>query len=310
MSFNVSDLTAYVDQNKLALIKKAVLGGRTINYIKVQPGIKSSAAINIINSDLVAQSGSCGWNADGTTILSQQDLSVTPLKVNESLCLTTLEEYWTQTLMNPGSYNTQLPFEQIFVEEKADKVSAMVDDILWKGNTASGSGNLALCDGIIRLCDVTFSGSVVDGNTANVTAITPSNIIAIVDGMAASVPTDIINMDDLVLFCGYDFYRTYSTALRNANYFAYNGAENQGQDFSQMVPGTNIRIVAVRGLNGTNKLVLSSSSVIYYGTDLLGDQENFELFYSADFDEVRFRVKFKMGVQFAFPEFVVYFKLN
>lgn len=309
MSFNVSDLTAYVDQNKLALIKKAVLGGRTIRYIKVQPGIKSSAAINIINSDLVLQSGACGWNSDGETILSQQNLSVCPLKVNESLCLNTLEEYWTQTLMNPGSYNEQLPFEQIFVEEKADKVSAMVDDILWKGDTDNGSGNLALCDGIIRLCDVTFSGDVVNGNVDAVTGITPSNIIAIVDGMAASVPTDIINMDDLILFCGYDFYRTYATALRNANYFAYTGAENQGEDFSQMIPGTNIRIVAVRGLNGTNKLVLSSASNIYYGTDLLSDQENFELFYSADFDEVRFRVKFKMGVQFAFPEFVVYFQL-
>lgn len=309
MSFNVSDLTAYVDQNKLALIKKAVLGGRTINYIKVQPGVKSTDAINIINSDLVAQAGSCGWDSDGETILSQQNLSVCPLKINESLCLNTLEQYWTQTLMNPGSYNTQLPFEQIFVEEKADKISAMVDDILWKGDTEEGAGNLALCDGIIRLCDVTFSGDVVNGNVDGVTAITPNNIIEIVDGIAASVPTNIINMDDLILFCGYDFYRTYATALRNANYFAYSGAENQGQDFSQMVPGTNIRIVAVRGLNGTNKLVLSSSSVIYYGTDLLNDQENFELFYSADFDEVRFRVKFKMGVQFAFPEYVVYFKL-
>ena len=39
------------------------------------------------------------------------------------------------------------------------------------------------------------------------------------------------------------------------------------------------------------------------------DSEEFRIFYSEDNDEVRFRAKWKMGVQFAFPEFVVFFTL-
>jgi hypothetical protein len=308
MSLNVNGLTAYVDENKMALIKKAVLGGRTLRFINVQPDIKSSATINILNSDLVAQAGACGWSEDGETILTQQTLSVCPLKVNEAICLDTLEQYYTQKMMRPGSYNEDIPFEEIFASEKADKINALIDDLIWKGNT-SLTGQTGLCDGFIKLADVTFSGSVVDGNVGSVTAVTAANIITIVDGMSSVVPTNILGMDDLHLFVGYDFYRTYALALRNANLFHYTGAENQGEDYSQMIPGTNIRIVAVRGLNGTNKAFLSSASNLYFGTDLLSDSEDFQIFYSADFDEVRFRAKWKQGVQFAFPDYVVYFSL-
>lgn len=311
MSLNVAGLTAYVDENKMALIKKAVLGGRTLRFITVQPDIKSSATINIINSDLVAQAGACGWSEDGETILSQQLLSVCPLRVNESICLDTLEQYYTQKLMQPGSYNETIPFEQIFASEKADKINALIDDLIWKGDTQNGTGNLALCDGFIYLAenDVNWTGTTVDGNVDNVTAITASNIVDIVDGASSVVPTDILGMNDLTLFCGYDFYRQYALALRNANLFHYTGAENQGEDFSQMIPGTNIKVVAVRGLNSTNKFFLTSASNLYFGTDLLSDAEDFSIFYSADYDEVRFRSKWKQGVQAAFPEFVVFFSL-
>lgn len=310
MSLNVAGLTAYVDENKMALIKKAVLGGRTLRYITVQPDIKSSATINIIDSDLVAQAGACGWNEAGETILTQQVLTVCPIRVNESICLDTLESYYTQKLMNPGSYNETIPFEQIYASEKADKINALIDDLIWKGNTSTGSGNLALCDGIIYQADFVWSASTVDGNVTNVTAITASNIIGLVDDMTAVVPTDILGLNDLYLFVGYDVYRTYALALRNANLFHYTGAENQGEDFSQMVPGTNVRVVAVRGLNGTNRMFLTNGSNLYFGTDLLSDAEEFKIFYDMNDDEVRFRAKWKQGVQAAFPEFIVNFKLN
>jgi hypothetical protein len=310
MALNVLGLTTYTDENKMALIKKMVLGGRTLRFINVQPDIKSSATINILNSDLVAQPGSCGFNDDGETILTQQTLSVCPLKVNESICLDTLEQYYTQKLMRPGSYNEQIPFEELFASEKADKINALIDDLIWKGDTSLPPTNqLSLCDGFGVLASVTFSGSVVQGNISSATAITASNIIGLIDDVSSVVPTNILGMDDLTLFVGYDTYRTYALALRNANLFHYTGAENQGEDYSQMIPGTNIRVVAVRGLNGTNEMFLSSASNLYFGTDLLSDAEEFKIFYSADFDEVRFRAKWKQGVQFAFPDYVVYFHL-
>jgi hypothetical protein len=45
------------------------------------------------------------------------------------------------------------------------------------------------------------------------------------------------------------------------------------------------------------------------GTDLLNDYESFQIFYFEAEDEVRFRSKFKIGAQIAFPQFIVNFKL-
>jgi len=309
MSLDVTGLSAYTDENKMDLIKKSVLEGRTLEFITVQPDIKSSATINILDSTLVGQAGSCGWNEDGTTALTQRTISVCPIKVNEAICLNTLEAYYTQKMMNPGSYNENIPFEQLFSEDKAAKISAMIEDIIWKGDIL-GSGNTALCDGFLKVIDA--EGTVVDGNVDAVpaaTGITAANVIDIIDGMVGVIPADIINAEDLVLFVGYDVYRTYAKALRDANLFHYTGAENQGQEFSQMVPGTNVKIVAVRGLNGTNRLILSRTANMYAGVDMLNDAEDFSIFYSKDNDEVRFLAKFKIGVQVAFPEFVVEFTL-
>lgn len=309
MSLNVSGLAVYTDENKLPLIKKSILGGRTLQFITVQPDIKSSAAINIIDSTLSLQAGGCGWNAAGTTALTQRNIDVCAVKINESICLDTLESYYTQVMMNPGSYNTEIPFEQIFAEEKADKIQALVDDYLWKGGSPS-FGSYSLCNGFIHLFENTAaSGSTVAGNTSSATAITAANIIGLVDNMSAVVPADIIDAEDLVLFMGYDTYRTWALALRNANLYHYTGAESQGDGFTQIIPGTNIKVVAVRGLNSTNRMYLSRGANMYFGTDLLNDFENFSIFYSEDNDEVRFRFKGKMGVQVAFPGFVVAFKL-
>jgi hypothetical protein len=309
MSLNVAGLTAYVDQERMALIKKMILSGRSVRYLTVQPDVKSAASINLLSSNLIAQAGGCGFTNTGTTILTQQTLNVCPLKVNESICLDTLEQYYTQAMMNPGSYNTEIPFEQIYAEEKVSQISSLIDDLIWKGDTVSGSGNLNLCDGLIKLANTTYSGSVVTGNVSSATAITAANIIQLVDDAVNVIPANIIDMDDLYLYCGYDFYRTYATALRNANLFAYTGAEDQGEQFSQMVPGTNVRLIAVKGLNGTNKFFISSKSNLYFGTDLLNDYENFELWYSLDNQEVRMASKWKQGVNAAFWDYVVYFKL-
>lgn len=309
MALDLSGLTAYTDEHKLDLIKKSILEGRTVSLITVQPDIKSSATINIFDTDLILQAGACGWGASGSTALTQRTLSVCSLKSNESICLDDLNAYYTQKMLNGGSYNEQIPFEQIYAEQKAEKLQAAIEDIVWKGDTIGGSGNLALCDGFIKLFADDSFASVVNGNPSGATAINAGNIIDLVDDMCAAVPTDIINSDDLHLFVGYDTYRLYAKALRDANLFHYTGAEDQGQEFSQMIPGTNIRVIAVRGLNGTNKMVLTRAANLYFGTDLLSDFEDFKIFFSEDNDEVRFRFKGKLGVQAAFLEFVVYFSL-
>ena len=310
MALNLTALTAYTNEFALDLIKEAVLKGRTTDLVTVQGGIKSAATINRLSTTLTAQAGACGWSATGSTILDQRTITVCDVKVNESICLNDLENYYTQVQMNPGSYNTTIPFEQLFSENKRDQIMALVEDLIWKGNTVSGSGNLALCNGLVALFDagITASNTAQYGTFSNTAAVKANEIVSKIDEMISKVNTNVIDVDDLHIFMSYSDYRIYAKELRDANLFHYTGAENQGQDFSQIHPGTNVRVIAVRGLNSANRWVLTPASNIYVGTDLLSDAEDFRVFYSQDFDEVRFLAKWKLGVQVAYLEHVVYYK--
>ena len=102
-----------------------------------------------------------------------------------------------------------------------------------------------------------------------------------------------------------DVFRTYTIALKNANLFHYNYDGKANGEFT--LPGTTIRVIATPGLNGTSKVYAMRLSNIFFGTDLLDEQERFEIFYAKEADQVRFIAEFKAGVNVAFPAEVVKF---
>jgi hypothetical protein len=169
--------------------------------------------------------------------------------------------------------------------------------MVWQGDTA-GAGNLALLDGLIKIIDA--EPTVVTGT---ILALDAANIIDAVDEMVQAIPSDAIEATDLHLFMGYDTYRIYAAALRDANLFHYDGKENG--DFSMFIPGTSVKAIAVSGLNGTSRIFLAEASNLYAGVDLLNDAEDFRIFYAEEADEVRFNQKFKLGFQVAFPARIV-----
>lgn len=306
MSLNLNALNVWTNEHAMDMIKEAVLKGRTTDLVTVQGGIKYAATINRLSTAITGQAGACGWNTAGTTTLDQRTITVCDIKINEAICLNDLENYYTSVMMNPGSYNTDIPFEQLFAENKRDQIMALVEDLIWKGDTAEGTGNLDLCDGLITLFTAGITASSSAYGTYSISGLA-GEIVDKVDAMIADLNVNVIDAEDLHLFMGYAEYRTYAKALRDANLFHYTGAENQGQDFSQIHPGTNVRVIAVRGLNNTNRFVLTPASNIYVGTDLLSDAEDFKIFYSQDNDEVRFLAKWKLGVQVAYLEHVVFY---
>ena len=70
-----------------------------------------------------------------------------------------------------------------------------------------------------------------------------------------------------------------------------------------------LTFVGLNGLNGTNRIFAAQTSNLFFGTDLLGEEDNYEIFYAKEAMEVRYNVAFKAGVQIAFPEEIVKFTL-
>ena len=312
MSFSVSSLTNYTKENEALLVSSSVLGAKTAALIKsagnVMVGVKSAETINIMDTDAFFQAGgTCGWNASGTTSFTQRTVTVGKIKVQESLCPKALEAKYLQKALPTGSQYDSIPFEQDYSDRKAKTIASQLETAIWQGDTASANGNLNKFDGLIKL--IGAASGVVDANVsgfisgAPLTAINASNVIALFDGVYRAIPAKVVAAEDMVIVCGMDTFRTYTIALKNANMFNY--AFDGKADSEFVLPGTSIKVVAVNGLNGTNDVYAMRLSNLFLGTDLLNEEEKFEIFFAKEADEVRFAAEFKMGVNIAFPDEIV-----
>ena len=312
MAFSVSTLANYTKENEALLVTSSVLGAKTASLIKsagnVMVGVKSAETINIMDTDAFFQAGgTCGWNASGTTSFTQRTVTVGKVKVQEALCPKTLEAKYLQKALPTGSMYDSIPFEQEYTDKKAKTIAAQLETAIWQGDSASANGNLNKFDGLIKL--IGAASGVVDANVSGfvsggpVASITASNVIALLDGVYKAIPAKVVAADDMTIFVGQDTFRTYTIALKNANMFNY--AFDGKADSEFVLPGTSIKVVAVQGLNGTNNIFALRLSNLFLGTDLLNEEEKFEIFFAKEADEVRFACEFKMGVNIAFPDEIV-----
>jgi hypothetical protein len=312
MAFSVGSLANYTKENEALLVTSSVLGAKTAALIKsagnVMVGVKSAETINIMDTDAFFQAGgTCGWNASGTTSFTQRTVTVGKIKVQESLCPKTLESKYLQKALPTGSQYDSIPFEQDFTDRKAKTIAAQLETAIWQGDTASANGNLNKFDGLIKL--IGAASGVVNANVsgfisgAPLTSITSANVISLFDGVYRAIPAKVVAAEDMVIVCGMDTFRTYTIALKNANMFNY--AFDGKADSEFVLPGTSIKVVALQGLNGTNDVYAMRLSNLFLGTDLLNEEEKFEIFFAKEADEVRFAAEFKMGVNIAFPDEIV-----
>jgi len=316
MAFNVSALADYTEQNEALLVTSSVLGAKTASLIKsagnVMVGVKSSETINIMDTDAFFQAGgTCGFNASGTTSFTQRTVTVGKIAVMEALCPADLEAKYLQKALPTGSMYDSVPFEQEFTEKKAKRIASQLEKAIWQGSTASADGNLNKFNGLIKLIADASASVAANASTyisgGPVASITSANVIDVFDAVYKAIPAQVVAEDDMVIFCGQDIFRTYTIALKNANQFHY--AVDVKADSEFILPGTSIKVIAVQGLNGTNKIYAMRLSNLFLGTDLLNEEERFEMFYAKEADVVRFVAKFKIGVNVAFPDEIAFFAL-
>jgi hypothetical protein len=87
--------------------------------------------------------------------------------------------------------------------------------------------------------------------------------------------------------------------LVDLNFFHYSPAQIATME-EIIVPGTDMRVVKVPGLNGLDNIYTGKASHFVFGTDLSSDFDNYDLWFSQDDDVIYIRSKFRAGVQVPF----------
>lgn len=107
----------------------------------------------------------------------------------------------------------------VLLEAIRDRVTMVfnydLDNLLWNGDTASGSAWLSPIDGLVKLIDA-------DGTVINVTpngVVTPANVIAILEAVVAAIPNTVYARgSEVKIVTTYAVARAYDEAARNLDY--------------------------------------------------------------------------------------------
>ncbi len=313
MAFQLPGLSNFVKTNEQMLLVESFISPKTASLMSKLPGVKSAIQIPNLDDQLIWQTGgTCGLiNASGDTTISARVLTVGKVKSEKSWCIADLEAKYTQLLLTPGSNYESLPggIDQAFMEHVMGNQGERIEYAIWQGDTTAWQDYLNKFDGLIKI--INAASGPVQANAAAyitpVTSITTTNIISVLQATYNAIPVQLLNKPDTRIFIGTDLSRMYQTALINANLFNYvPSADSLGEYF---LHGTNIKIVPVDGLNGTQKLYAARTSNLFLGFDGEGEDDQLKVWYSEDYDTVYMRMKFKMGVQIGLPTEVVKFTI-
>jgi hypothetical protein len=312
MAFDVTALTAYIEDQDFPLIAQMqAVGGLAESGVNIQTGIKESSHLQFLSTDVVFQADACSRTGADTTTFTQRTITVGAIQINEDLCIKDLNGYWTQTMVQMGARGEEVipgAIEAVWMEKKMNAVQNQLTISDFQGDTLSATNNLSYYDGLLKLVDA--DGTVVDGNTGAVTVatgITTSNVLDILDGMWESIPDNISEATDKVLYVPTSVYKKYVIALKNANLFHFNPEQNE-----ERLYGTDVRLVPTVGLPGTagnERMILMRASNCTIGMDGDSDEDNLDIWYSKDDRVNKMNITFKRGVQYAFGSEIVEFTL-
>ena len=300
MAINVQALPQYVEEHKLPLLRNAVLGARTAYHFNLMTGVKGATALNLLNTQVQFGDGStCGWNEAGSSTLSQRTLTPGYIKVNMSFCEKQLLKTWMNYEVRVAAGQKTLPFEEDFMAGVGEGIAQNLEVALWRGDKASSDANLNKFDGMIKIADAATLAE-------TVTFASGDTVTSIVAKIYNAIPTKAYNKGEVVVYMGADNYRKYIQELiANGNLVITNTVNDVAMPESVLIPGTNVRVIYVPGLDGTNRYFASYKDNFVYGVDMTGDEEKYDLWYSQDNREHRLAVEFVAGVQIAFPDMVV-----
>lgn len=289
---NVDAIVGYVDKQRVPLIGKSVLGAKAPQYFTLMTGVKGTTNLNILDADPALQCGNaCGFNSENDTTFSKREMEVIPFKVNMTFCDKNLLDTWANYEVKVAAGIKNLPFEEEWTSQIVAKVQDKLEKFIWTGGNYCAKGVL----GIEQILNS-------DGGH-KVTLKTGDSIYTKLVELYLALPEAVQAADDVITFVNYKSYNKLVQEILSASHYHLDVTNLED---GIVLPGTRVKVIPTQGIgSGTedNTLaVMGRASNFYFGTDMRGDSEVFDLWYSQDNREFRLAIEFTAGAQVAFPD--------
>lgn len=287
----VSSITGYVDNSRDELLTKAMLGGKSANLFRLMTDVKGKTNLHLLDVNPIFQAGDCSFQASGDTTFSNRELVPAFLKVNMEFCDKNLLGTYAEHQVRIAAGKETLPFEEKWLGSIAEAISDGVEKMLYQGDSANGNE----FDGLIK----TLSA---DTTVHDVAVGSGETAYAFLKAVAKEIPAEV---KAPVILVSIPLYREFMQDMVTANLYHYDPANGANE---YMLPGTDIKVIAVAGLNGTAEdyAIAADPANIVYGVDAEGDESEFDLWYSKDDRIWKLACQFNAGVQYAYGSEIVF----
>ena len=277
----------------------ALLSASTLDAgaITILPNIKYKAAMKVGTFSNLVRSADCDFDSTTSGLtLTEKVLTPSELQVNLQICKKELHADWEAAQMGFSAFDELPPlFSDYVISRVAAEVANATETSIWSG--AAGEGSF---DGFLQ---VALADN--DVNDITAVAIDSSNVIAqlgsVVDSAVANAPA-ILGKEDLTLYVSTNVAQAYIRALGGfAATVGGAGTDNKGTQWYNggALSFEGINIFVAKGF-GSNKMLLTPKSNLFFGTGLLDDRNEVRVIDMADTDgsqNVRVVMRYTAGVQ-------------
>jgi hypothetical protein len=277
----------------------ALLSASTLDAgaITILPNIKYKAAMKVGTFSNLVRSADCDFDSTTSGLtLTEKVLTPTELQVNLQICKKELHADWEAAQMGFSAFDELPPlFSDYVISRVAAEVANATENSIWSG--AAGEGSF---DGFLQV-------ALADGGVHDITAvtITSDNVIAqmgaVIDKAVANAPA-ILGKEDLTLYVSTNVAQSY---IRSLGGFTATiggaGTDNKGTQWYNggALSFEGVNIFVAKGF-GSNKMLLSPKSNLFFGTGLLDDRNKVAVIDTSESlgdDNVRVVMRYTAGVQ-------------
>jgi len=295
-NFLVSNLPAYVQENRDLLIKNfALVGTATRTRIGLQTGVKKSAYLNYFDLTPVLQDGNgCGHNPLDEIALTQRTVNVALIKDDGQICPETLIGKYAEYLVRVAATENELPFERYIVDTLVAQINKKIEKLIWQGDhTKSSDADLKWIDGFLYQMTA-------DADTIDVAITEGSSAYEGILSVYMAMPEEVLEKGG-VIFVSPAIYRAFLQDMVAINFYHYAGPQDSAPE-EFVVPGTDVRVIKTPGLAGSLDIVGTFADNLVYATDGENDNEVIDIWWSQDDRLFKYQVKWASGVAYKYPD--------
>jgi len=260
MTFTVSN---YAGTAAVPFVAPAILSADTIanGYCSVLDNVRYKTNLRKVSGGTV-EARSCDFAANGSLDISDVQLTLTELQVNEEICNHELAQTWAAAQMRGNYANVPGDYEQYLAQYVASRVAEDVEKNIWQGAYAFDAGTPAngLFNGILKAY---VDGAGTHEDTTSTAAFTAADIDAKLALLVGLLPDALVGEDSTKIYMSRKSFQLY---------FQFLAANNNNPVLATQQAKFYLGYEIITPAGFPNDTLLASRvDNLYFGTNVLTD---------------------------------------